>query len=476
MKQLRWYDYLTINLFWLGLNIRNTALGSIFMPYLVGIFAPEAIKNTALGAMRSAGLVIAMLVQPAAGLLSDRSTSRFGRRRPYILVGALFDCLFLAAIALSQTYWALLIAVLLIQFSSNISHGPLQGLIPDLVPEDQRGRCLGRQGHHGTAAGHPGRAYHRQDGRRRKSGFGHLCHRHFPAGSHAYHDNLCQRNAAAGETDHTVLAADGARPRDAGWDLIGAVAGLVGGGLVGGLAGLITLIFAEKATALSVGVGVGGAVAMIVAVVAGVWAGCLGTLGKGARKQSSFVWWIVNRLMFLAAALPSRVPSFTFVMYAFKLSNEGASSLTGSLTSIIGIFIVLTALASGWISDRLGRTRLGCHQRYCGGGGKCFAVDHHLGAKPDYRLRCGDDHRAGNRAVHDCQLGARHGPCACGRSRTLSGSFEPCRGGGGYHWRRDRRAGGRLYQPLLHGTGIFRRLCGLCCTLRLEYRHLTGHA
>ena len=35
MKRLRWYDYLTINLFWLGLNIRNTALTSIFMPYLV---------------------------------------------------------------------------------------------------------------------------------------------------------------------------------------------------------------------------------------------------------------------------------------------------------------------------------------------------------------------------------------------------------------------------------------------------------
>src|SRR5664280_1756481 len=101
MKRLRWFDYLTINLFWLGLNIRNTALGSIFMPYLVGIFAPEAIKNTALGGMRSAGLVIAMLVQPAAGMLSDRSTSRFGRRRPYILVGVLLDLVFLAAIGLS---------------------------------------------------------------------------------------------------------------------------------------------------------------------------------------------------------------------------------------------------------------------------------------------------------------------------------------------------------------------------------------
>ena len=141
MKRLRWYDYITINIFWLGLNIRNTAIGSYFMPYLVGLFVPETVKNTALGALRSAGLIIAMLVQPAAGLISDRSLSRFGRRRPYILIGAIFDCVFLAAIALSWNYLALLIAVLLIQVSSNVSHGPLQGLIPDLVPEDQRGRA-----------------------------------------------------------------------------------------------------------------------------------------------------------------------------------------------------------------------------------------------------------------------------------------------------------------------------------------------
>src|SRR5512146_1142219 len=95
LKRLKWYDYITINIFWLGLNIRNTAIGSYFMPYMVGLFVPEAIKNTALGALRSAGLVIAMLVQPAAGLISDRSLSRFGRRRPYILVGATLDCVFL---------------------------------------------------------------------------------------------------------------------------------------------------------------------------------------------------------------------------------------------------------------------------------------------------------------------------------------------------------------------------------------------
>ncbi|MBE3067101.1 MAG: MFS transporter, partial [Chloroflexi bacterium] len=299
---MRWYDYLTINLFWLGLNIRNTALGSIFMPYLVGIFAPEAIKNTALGVMRSAGLVIAMLVQPAAGLLSDRSTSRFGRRRPYILIGALFDCLFLAAIALAWNYWALLIAVLLIQFSSNISHGPLQGLIPDLVPEDQRGRASAIKAIMEllpiilvglTIA--------------RIVGAGHLNLAIFVTGISLLIVTLITiifvKETPLQEKPTTPFWPPMVRVLGMlGGIVIGAVTGLLGGGLVGGLVGLITLVFAEKATALSVGIGVGGAVAMIVAVVTRVWAGALGTLGKEARKQSSFVWWIVNRLMFLAAA------------------------------------------------------------------------------------------------------------------------------------------------------------------------------
>ncbi len=358
MKRLRWYDYLTINLFWLGLNIRNTALGSIFMPYLVGIFAPQALKNTALGGMRSAGLVIAMLVQPAAGLLSDRSTSRWGRRRPYILVGALFDCLFLAAIALSWNYWALLIAILLIQFSSNVSHGPLQALIPDLVPDDQRGRASAVKAIMELA---PvilvGLTIAKM------VGAGHLDGAIFVTGLSL----LVVTFITVVFVKETPLQEKPATPfwppmlrvlGMLGGLLVGGVAGLLGGGLVGGLAGLITLIFADRSLALSVGIGLGGAVAMIVAVLAGVWAGCLGTLGREARQQSSFVWWIVNRLMFLAAVTSLQGSIFYFLMYAFNLTGEASSNLTGTITSVIGVFILVTALASGWLSDRLGRRRL----------------------------------------------------------------------------------------------------------------------
>jgi MFS family permease len=308
--------------------------------------------------MRSAGLVIAMLVQPAAGLLSDRSTSRFGRRRPYILLGALLDCLFLAAIALSWNYWALLVSVLLIQFSSNISHGPLQGLIPDLVPEDQRGRASAIKSVMEllplilvglTIA--------------KLVGAGHLDWAIFATGASL----LVVTLITVIFVKETPLKE---KPTTPFWPpmvrvlgmlagiAIGGAAGLLGGGLVGGLAGLITLSLADTPTALSVGVGIGGAVAMIVAVVVGVWAGSLATLGKVARKKASFVWWIVNRLMFLAAATSLQGSIFYFVMYAFRLTDNEASVLTGNLTSIIGIFILITALASGWIADRVGRKRL----------------------------------------------------------------------------------------------------------------------
>ena len=139
MKRMRWVELINVNLFWLGLNLRNNANGMLFMPYLVDKFVQPEIRNTALGELRTAGLIIAMLVQPAMGLLSDRSTSRIGRRRPYIFLGVLLDLVLLVGLVLAFDYWSLFIVILLGQFSANVSHGPLQGLIPDLVPEEQHG-------------------------------------------------------------------------------------------------------------------------------------------------------------------------------------------------------------------------------------------------------------------------------------------------------------------------------------------------
>lgn len=358
MKPMRWYDHIGINLFWLGLNIRNTAVGSVFTPYLVALFVPEATRNTALGFISTAGLVIAMLVQPAAGLLSDRSTSRFGRRRPFIFVGTLFDLAFLVAIALSGNFWMLLVATLLIQFSANVSHGPLQGLIPDLVPEEQRGRSSAVKAVFElipiilvgfTIAQLVGR--------------GQLGWAVFATGAALLATMLLTMVLVREEPLREKPAASfrGPMVRVLGMlagIALGGLAGLLGGGVVGGLAGLVAWPLAGREAARAVAVGLGGVVAMAVAVVAGVWSGAYATLGEDARRRASFTWWVVNRLLFLAAATSFQGFLPFFLMYAFGITAEEAAALNGNLMTVIGLFILVSALAGGWISDRLGKRRV----------------------------------------------------------------------------------------------------------------------
>jgi Na+/melibiose symporter-like transporter len=84
-----------------------------------------------------------MLVQPIAGAISDRSGFGWGRRRPYILLGAILAILLLPGIGLYHSFLTILVAYCLIQISSNIAHAPYQAFIPDLVPPKKRGLASG---------------------------------------------------------------------------------------------------------------------------------------------------------------------------------------------------------------------------------------------------------------------------------------------------------------------------------------------
>lgn len=143
VRGFRANDYVTINAYWFALSYLCNSIHPIVLPMLVPLMAPASLKGSALGIMTSIALVVAVIVQPAAGAISDQSTFRWGRRRPYVLVGTLFDLLLLLGIALAGSYWLLLAAYLLLQLSSNVAHGPYQGLIPDLVREDRRGAASG---------------------------------------------------------------------------------------------------------------------------------------------------------------------------------------------------------------------------------------------------------------------------------------------------------------------------------------------
>lgn len=139
MKKLNLSQLLTLNAYWVGISFMWNSLHPIILPAVLLNFVPDAKKNTWLGILTFVGLVIAMIVQPLSGALSDKWHSRWGRRRPLILFGTLFDFLFLAILGWAGGLTWLFIGYIGLQFSSNLAHGPLQGLLPDRVPANQLG-------------------------------------------------------------------------------------------------------------------------------------------------------------------------------------------------------------------------------------------------------------------------------------------------------------------------------------------------
>jgi MFS family permease len=80
-----------------------------------------------------------MLAQPIAGQISDRTHSRFGRRAPWIFLGALAGGLALVGLAFADSLVGVAIAWSLVQLSYNFAQGPLSAIMPDRVPQARRG-------------------------------------------------------------------------------------------------------------------------------------------------------------------------------------------------------------------------------------------------------------------------------------------------------------------------------------------------
>jgi len=130
-----------ISLYWLGLTAIDGAVG-LFIQNRVN-FGPFAVDPLEVGRvlflLSIPVAVISILVQPTVGSISDYTVSRWGRRKPYIVIGSVLDVVFLVGIATSNTILMLGAFAALLSVSTNIARGPFQGYVPDLVPEQQVG-------------------------------------------------------------------------------------------------------------------------------------------------------------------------------------------------------------------------------------------------------------------------------------------------------------------------------------------------
>ena len=132
-RSVHWYDYITINIYWFALTTRAQTLTPLVVPLLVQRFVGEEAKASYYGVIRLWALMAAVLVQAVMGLLSDHSTLRWGRRRPFIVAGTLgglvvITCIGLAAGLEGMTgYWALFALYALSMLASDTAHSATQG-------------------------------------------------------------------------------------------------------------------------------------------------------------------------------------------------------------------------------------------------------------------------------------------------------------------------------------------------------------
>lgn len=143
MHRVSTWRIIVLNVYWIGLSFMWNSLHVIILPAVLLNFVPDSQKNSYLGVLTFFGLIMALVIQPISGALSDRWASRWGRRRPLIVIGTVFDFVFLALLGWAGGLWMLFAGYLGLQISSNVAHGPVQGLLPDRVPPEQLGSASG---------------------------------------------------------------------------------------------------------------------------------------------------------------------------------------------------------------------------------------------------------------------------------------------------------------------------------------------
>jgi len=127
----------------LGLYLAYLGPISVLLPNQVQAIAGPAHKVAVLGWVTGIGAAVAMVANPVAGALSDRTVSRFGRRRPWIAGGALAGAAALVLLSGQHALAGVILGWCLAQASLNAMQASLSAAVTDQVPVAQRGTVSG---------------------------------------------------------------------------------------------------------------------------------------------------------------------------------------------------------------------------------------------------------------------------------------------------------------------------------------------
>jgi MFS family permease len=117
---------------------------AISLAIRVGQLAPG--HEEYLGYITGTGALVPLLTAPFFGVLSDRTRSRFGRRRPWMIAGTVVGMISLLVMATAPSIWVLGVGWVLAQFGWGTALSNLQISTADRLPEEQRGKVAGLSG------------------------------------------------------------------------------------------------------------------------------------------------------------------------------------------------------------------------------------------------------------------------------------------------------------------------------------------
>jgi MFS family permease len=303
-KILPLYQLLTLSVYWLGITAIWQGLHAVVLPKRMEALVGPAAAGLAFDVVAFAGVIVAIIVQPTAGAISDYAITRWGRRKPFIVIGSLLDVVFLWAVASADTYIALVAAVVLLQFASNFAQGPFQGYVPDLVPARQVGLASGLMGIMTVLGGMAGVAI---------AGLGYL-------------------QIQPGMTDAQVRA------------LL--------------FLPTIGLAVIEATTMIVLALTVDEGRAAIPRQGRSWWRIGLSAWGTDILQQRSYVWLLVSRLCYLA--MPGVISGYAIWVFerSFHLPPDQAAPLLLGTVAIVSVSAVLATIPAARLSDRMGRKRV----------------------------------------------------------------------------------------------------------------------
>ncbi|WP_394940250.1 MFS transporter [Psychromicrobium sp. YIM B11713] len=112
----------------------------------------EGQKEAILALVTGAGAAVSLVANPLFGAFSDSTTSRFGRRVPWVFIGAVLGMIALLGLTVAPSVAAMTLLWCLVQLGCNGALAAITAAVPDRVPVPQRG-VIGGLFSMGTVAG-----------------------------------------------------------------------------------------------------------------------------------------------------------------------------------------------------------------------------------------------------------------------------------------------------------------------------------